>query len=103
MKIKNGKIVESTENELYSYWLDQWSDLMSFNDYKDKMINTGVTILKEEIRTEEDIDKLLNEIKSYWKKHSNLSFGQVITQKIKTEDLSYIEDSEILKLFHKNK
>lgn len=102
MKIEKGKIIEATENELYNYWLKQWSDLMSFPDYKDKMIDTGVKI-KTIDRKDEDIDKILKEIGDYWKKHSDLNFGEMIFDVLEIKDIKYIEDDEILRLFHKNK
>lgn len=45
MKIENGKIVEVTEDELYSYWLQQWSDFMPFDEYFNRMKAEGVNIL----------------------------------------------------------
>lgn len=46
MEIKKGKIVKATDGELYKYWLRQYSDIMSYTDYKNKMINLGVTIIE---------------------------------------------------------
>lgn len=46
MVIQDNKIIEATENELYSYWLKQWSDLISFDEYIKKMKKNGV-IIKE--------------------------------------------------------
>lgn len=46
MEIKKGKIVKATDSELYKYWLRQYSDIMSYTDYKNKMINLGVTIIE---------------------------------------------------------
>lgn len=47
MVIKNNKITEATEEELYSYWLKQWSDLMPFDEYMRRMENIGVNIIKK--------------------------------------------------------
>jgi hypothetical protein len=47
MIIKNGKITETTEEELYSYWLKQWSDLMPFDEYMRRMENLGVNVIKK--------------------------------------------------------
>lgn len=33
MKIKNGKIAECTEAELFEYWLKRYAEIMSFTDY----------------------------------------------------------------------
>lgn len=49
MIIKNGKIIKTTESELYSYWLKQWSDLYSFNDYKKQCIDLGTEVVNEEM------------------------------------------------------
>ena len=50
MEIKNGKITKCTNLELYEYWLKQWSDFMSYDDYKAVCIELGTTV-------EEDGDK----------------------------------------------
>ena len=44
MKIKNGKIIEATELELYKYWLDRWSDIYSFDQFMYMMKDKGVII-----------------------------------------------------------
>ena len=101
MRIENNKIVEATKNELHSYWLDQWSDLMSFDEYLTKMKYSGVIIHDKINRKDDDIDNLLKEIGNYWKAHSDLRFGEMITDVVES-DLEWLEDDEILKLFHKN-
>lgn len=51
MKIENGKIVEATENELYSVYLKREMDyIMDFHEYKRKMIESGCIIINEQIR-----------------------------------------------------
>ena len=45
MIIENGKITQATEDELFKYWLKQWSDLYSYSDYKRRMIRLGVDII----------------------------------------------------------
>ena len=44
MKIENGKIISCTNIELYGYWLNQWSDIYSYTEYKDRMLELGVEI-----------------------------------------------------------
>ena len=101
MRIENNKIVEATRNELHSYWLKQWSDLMSFDEYVTKMQYSGVKIHNKIKRKDKDIDNLLREIGNYWKEHPNLRFGEMISSVVES-DLEWLEDDEILKLFHKN-
>lgn len=50
MDIKDGKIVEATDLELFEYWLKRWSDLYSYTEYKNrcKELGTKVTEEKEE-------------------------------------------------------
>ena len=44
MEITNGKITKCTNSELYEYWLKQWSDFMSYDDYKAVCIELGTTV-----------------------------------------------------------
>ena len=101
MRIENNKIVEATKNELHSYWLNQWSDLMSFNEYLTKMKYSGVIIHDKIKRKDADIDNVLIEIGNYWKEHPNLRFGEMLTNVVES-NLEWLEDDEILKLFQKN-
>lgn len=49
MTITNGKIVEATEKELFSYYLTRgFDDLMSFPDFLDRMKHGGCTIIGEQ-------------------------------------------------------
>lgn len=48
MKIENGKIKECTENELFSFWLMHYSDIMSFNDYMRACKDHGTIITEVE-------------------------------------------------------
>lgn len=49
MKIKNGKIVEATESELFGHYLKVgFDDVMSFIDFKRKCEIAGTKILDEE-------------------------------------------------------
>lgn len=101
MRIENNKIVEATKNELHSYWLNQWSDLMSFDEYMTKMKYSGVIIHDKIKRKDADIDNVLREIGNYWKEHPNLRFGEMLTNVVES-NLEWLEDDEILKLFQKN-
>ena len=44
MKIENNKIIECTENELYNYWLKNWSDLIDYGVYRRNCIANGTRI-----------------------------------------------------------
>ena len=47
MTIKNGKIAEATESELFNYYLSRgFDDIMSFTDYMKRCVENG-TIIKE--------------------------------------------------------
>lgn len=48
MVIKDGKIRKATENELYTYWLRNWSDFMSYTDYKQGCLANGTEITDKE-------------------------------------------------------
>ena len=46
MKIKNGKIIEATEDELFKRWLKlELDDLYAFDDYLKRMKANGVNII----------------------------------------------------------
>ena len=48
MKVKNGKIVEATEAELFENYLKlEWDDVMSFLDYKTRCVRCGTKIIEE--------------------------------------------------------
>ena len=48
MKIENGKIVETTESELFSYYLKrEMDDIMSFSDYLERFKSSGSKILED--------------------------------------------------------
>lgn len=48
MKVKNGKIVEATESELYGYYLKQeFYEIMSFTDYKERCIELGTKVIEQ--------------------------------------------------------
>lgn len=45
MKVENGKIVEITENELFSLYLKRgMDDIMSFVDYRNAMERAGCAV-----------------------------------------------------------
>lgn len=49
MKIKNNKIIEATESELFDLYLHKEINiLMDFNAYLRNLENTGVKIIKEQ-------------------------------------------------------
>lgn len=45
MKIVNNVIIEATEEELYQFWLDNWSELFSYPDWY-RRITTHVRLVK---------------------------------------------------------
>lgn len=48
MKIKNNKIIEATELELYNFYLTRgWDELYSFPEYKRLCMNQGTKIIEE--------------------------------------------------------
>lgn len=49
MKVENGKIVEITEHELYSLWLERgMDDIMSFTDYMYRFENLGTVVQRNQ-------------------------------------------------------
>lgn len=45
MTIKDGKIIACTDEELYAYWLKQFADVISYPEYKLRMIyDCGVEV-----------------------------------------------------------
>lgn len=50
MKVENGKIIEITENELFSLYLKRgMDDIMDFNEYSRRMKNSGCIIKEDDI------------------------------------------------------
>ena len=48
MTVKDGKIVRATENELFSEYLRRgFDDLLSFNEYKERMVASGVVVVEK--------------------------------------------------------
>lgn len=48
MKVKNHKIVEATEEELFAHYLKHgWDDLMSFTDFIKVMMQRGTKVIEE--------------------------------------------------------
>lgn len=49
MKIENGKIIEITESELFSLYLDRgMDDIMDFHEYKHRFESAGCTVKGDE-------------------------------------------------------
>lgn len=44
MIVENGIIVKCTDDELYQYWLKQWSDIYDYRTYKRLVIDTGTEV-----------------------------------------------------------
>ena len=45
MKVESGKIIEITENELFSLYLDRgMDDIMDFHEYKNRMMKAGCVV-----------------------------------------------------------
>lgn len=48
MKVKNGKIAEATESELFEVYLRRGlDDIMSFIDYKRRCVELGTKVIEE--------------------------------------------------------
>lgn len=50
MLIKDGKIVECTIDELYTYWLDRYDDVIDFYTYKKRCEEQGTVIVNKNIQ-----------------------------------------------------
>ena len=44
MEVRNGKIVKATNQELFEYWLKQWSDLLPYDEYKRRVKYLGTVV-----------------------------------------------------------
>ena len=44
MVIEKGKIVECTNDELYKYWLQVWSNILPYNEYKERI---GMKVIED--------------------------------------------------------
>ena len=54
MKVKNNKIVEATEAELFHYYLSRgFDDVMDFNTYKRSCQNNGTNIIGKDAENED--------------------------------------------------
>lgn len=48
MIVKNGKIAQATEDELFAYYLQRgFDDIMSFTDYKRRCVELGTVVVEE--------------------------------------------------------
>ena len=45
MTVENGKIIKITEDELFKFWLKNWSELYSYTEYRRRMIAKGVEVI----------------------------------------------------------
>lgn len=49
MEVKNGKIVEATDIELYEYWLESgWCDVYSYTEYKSRVKELGTRVIEDD-------------------------------------------------------
>ncbi len=48
MKIENGKIVQATEDELYSIYLSrEWFEIMPFDEFKERWEAAGTKVIEK--------------------------------------------------------
>jgi len=45
MIIEDGKIVKTTDAELFEYWLRHWSDVLPYEDYKQQVKHLGTVVV----------------------------------------------------------
>lgn len=48
MEIKNGKITIATNSELYAFWLENWSDIYPYTEYKEKVKDLGTKVIEDD-------------------------------------------------------
>lgn len=49
MEVKNGKIVEATDIELFGYWLESgWCDVYSYTDYKNRVKKLRTRVIEDD-------------------------------------------------------
>lgn len=48
MEIANGKITKATNIELYEFWLQHWSDIYSYIDYKERIKELGTEVIEDD-------------------------------------------------------
>ena len=48
MTVENNKIVKCTDKELFFYWLDNMSELFSYEEYKGMCIRNGTEVTDDE-------------------------------------------------------
>lgn len=44
MEVKDGKIVKATDQELFEHWLKHWSDLIPYEEYKQRVKYLGTVV-----------------------------------------------------------
>lgn len=47
MKIENDRIIECTENELRKVWIEMWSEIFSYDDFKIIFMRSGAKIIQD--------------------------------------------------------
>ena len=48
MTVKDGKITEATEEELFTYWLKRYDDVLSLDDFLTRIKQAGTNVIEEE-------------------------------------------------------
>ena len=48
MEIRDGKIIEANDDELYEFWLTRWSDIYSYTEYKNKIKALGTKVIEND-------------------------------------------------------
>jgi len=47
MIVKDGKIIEATDSELFEYWLQRYDEIMTYEAFKFACTANGVRIVEE--------------------------------------------------------
>ena len=94
MKIEDGLIVEITENELFSLYLEKgYDDVMSFNEYMGRMEASGCVVVKEQNVKLVNVDDLMK--KAQW---MEMPDNQGINFDVRAVTVSSIEDAPIIEV-----
>ena len=48
LKIEDNKITEANNVALYEFWLRQWSDIMSYPEYKNGVMANGTKVIEDD-------------------------------------------------------
>lgn len=46
MTVKDGKIIQATNDELYSFWLKHWAEFYPYDEYKQRVIDAGTEVVE---------------------------------------------------------